>query len=110
MPWDWEKLLKQRQRRSGGPPAQMGEVFNKIRGAKGKFPGIWIIIIALILFYMGSSIFYTVGVDNGKIAAIFEYRNQSASLLDLFDETNSAAGLNVARVEVKYASIPDKPM
>jgi major membrane immunogen (membrane-anchored lipoprotein) len=54
--------------------------------------------------------FLSVGVNNGKIAAIFEYRNQPGSLLDLFDETNSAAGLNVARVEVKYASIPDKPM
>jgi membrane protease subunit HflK len=71
MPWDWEKLQKQRQRRSGGPPPQMGEVFDKIKGIKGRFPGIWIIIIALILFYMGSSIFYTVGVDEVGVVQRF---------------------------------------
>ena len=49
----------------------MGEVFNKIRGGKGRFPGIWIIIIALIVFYMGSSIFYTVGVDEVGVVQRF---------------------------------------
>ena len=49
----------------------MGEVFDKIKGIKGRFPGIWIIIIALILFYMGSSIFYTVGVDEVGVVQRF---------------------------------------
>ena len=41
----------------------MVEIFDKIRGAKGKFPGAWIIIIAFLLFFLGSTVFYTVGVD-----------------------------------------------
>ncbi len=71
MPWDWEKLQKQRQRRSGGSPPRMGEVFDKIRGAKGKFPGAWIIIIAPLVFHMGSTMFFTVGVDEVGIVQRF---------------------------------------
>jgi membrane protease subunit HflK len=47
MAWDWEKLQQQRQRKTGGPPPQMGEVFSKIKGLKGRFPGMWIVIIAI---------------------------------------------------------------
>jgi len=36
---------------------------DKIKRAKGKFPGIWIIILIIILIYIGSSTFYTIGVD-----------------------------------------------
>jgi membrane protease subunit HflK len=71
MAWDWEKLQLQRQRKTGGPPPGVGEVLNKIRGAKGKFPGIWIIIIAILVIYLGSSIFYTVGVDEVGVVQRF---------------------------------------
>ena len=67
MAWDWDKLQRQRRGGSGGSsggPPRMDDVVEKIRGVKGKFPGgVWIIIIAIILFFLGSSSFYTVGVD-----------------------------------------------
>jgi membrane protease subunit HflK len=71
MAWDWEKLQKQKKPGSGGPPPQMGEILDKFRGAKGKIPGLWIIIIALLVFFLGSSIFYTVGVDEVGIVQRF---------------------------------------
>ena len=49
----------------------MGEVISKIKGAKGKFPGLWLVIIALIFLYFGSSIFYTVGVDEVGVVQRF---------------------------------------
>jgi membrane protease subunit HflK len=63
MAWDWEKLQQQKKSGGGGAPPQMGEVLDKIKGAKGKFPGIWIIILVILLIYFGSSTFYTVDVD-----------------------------------------------
>ena len=72
MAWDWEKLQQQKQRKSGGPPPQMGEVLDKFKGAKGKLPGpAWIIIIALIVLYLGSTMFYQVGVDEVGIVQRF---------------------------------------
>ena len=53
------------------PPPQVGDVLNKIKGAKGKFPGIWIIILIIILIYIGSSTFYTIGVDEVGIIQRF---------------------------------------
>jgi membrane protease subunit HflK len=41
----------------------VGEVINKIRGVRSKFPGFWLIIIVALLIYVGSSAVYTVGVD-----------------------------------------------
>jgi len=74
MAWDWEKLQQQRRAAGGGPPPQVNEVINKFKGMKGKFPGIWLIIIALLILYLGSSTFYTVGVDEvGIIQRFGEY-------------------------------------
>ncbi|HEX9909936.1 MAG TPA: FtsH protease activity modulator HflK [Desulfatiglandales bacterium] len=65
MAWDWDKL--QQQKRSsgggGGVPPQMGDVFNKIKGVRGRFPALWLIVIVLFLIYVGASCFYTVAVD-----------------------------------------------
>ena len=67
MAWDWDKLQQQRKGPTGGGPGgppRVDEVFEKIRGAKLKFPGgIWVIIILIVLFLLGTSCFYTVGVD-----------------------------------------------
>ena len=67
MAWDWDKLKRQHKGSSGGNPgrpAGMDEVLEKIRGAKGKFPGgMWIIILAIIVVFFGASSFYTVAVD-----------------------------------------------
>jgi membrane protease subunit HflK len=72
MAWDWEKLQQQKKSGGGGgAPPQVGDVLDKIKGMKGKFPGIWIIIIVIILIYFGSSTFYTVGVDEVGIIQRF---------------------------------------
>jgi membrane protease subunit HflK len=67
MAWDWDKLQRQKKRTSSGPPGappSMEDVFEKIKGAMKKFPGgMWIIIVAIILLFFGSSCFYTVAVD-----------------------------------------------
>ena len=67
MNWDWEKLKKKQDSKYGdgrrmGVPPQMGEFFEKFK--KLKLPGgpLWIVIILLLLF-IGSSTFYTVGYD-----------------------------------------------
>lgn len=49
----------------------MGEVFDKIRSAKGRFPGASLIILALVLLYLASSVFYTVGVDEVGVVQRF---------------------------------------
>ena len=71
MAWDWEKLQQQKKPRSGGPPPQVNEILNRFRGAKGKFPGLWLIIIAILVFYVGSSTIYTVAVDEVGIVQRF---------------------------------------
>jgi membrane protease subunit HflK len=75
MAWDWDKLQQQRKGASnagsGGPP-RVDEFFEKIRDARGKLPGgLSLIIIALILFFLGSSSFYTVGVDEAGVVQRF---------------------------------------
>ena len=62
MPWDWDKLQKQKMGR-GGNPAQMDDFFDKFKGLKGKFPGFWIIIAIIIILIIISSSFYTIGVN-----------------------------------------------
>lgn len=71
MAWDWDKLQQQKKGAGGRPPPQVGEVFNRFKGFKGRFPGLWIIILILVLLYLGSSIFYTVGVDEVGIVQRF---------------------------------------
>ncbi|MBW1999263.1 MAG: FtsH protease activity modulator HflK [Deltaproteobacteria bacterium] len=63
MAWDWDKLQQQRKSGPGGAPPQMGEIFNKIRGAKGKFPTLWVIIVVILIIFLGSTSIYTVDVD-----------------------------------------------
>jgi membrane protease subunit HflK len=71
MAWDWDKLQQQKKGAGGGPPPQVGEVFSKLKGFKGRFPGLWIIILALILLYLGASAFYTVAVDEVGVVQRF---------------------------------------
>lgn len=64
MAWDWDKLQSQRKAGSGAPPPGVDEVIQRIRGARGKFPGgIWMIVVAVIVVLVGTSCFYTVAVD-----------------------------------------------
>ena len=62
MPWDWDKLQKQKAGRGPNPP-QMDEVISKFKGLKGKLPGLWIIIAIVIIIIVLSSSFYTIGVN-----------------------------------------------
>ena len=75
MAWDWDKLQEQRKKSSGGSPTgppSMDEVFEKIKGAKKKFPGgTWIILVVIILIFLGSSCFYTVAVDEVGVVQRF---------------------------------------
>ncbi len=75
MAWDWDKLQKRRTGGTGGDhegPPNVNEIIERIKGAKGKFRGgTWIIIIAVILIFLGSSCFYTVGVDEVGIIQRF---------------------------------------
>jgi membrane protease subunit HflK len=71
MAWDWDKLQQQKKQGPGGVPPQMGEIFNKFKGMGGKVPGLWIIAIAILIFYLGSSTIYTVAVDEVGIVQRF---------------------------------------
>ncbi len=70
MPWDWDKLQRQKMGRGGGPP-QMDEVFSKFKGMTGRFRGIWLIIAGIIILILISSSFYTIGVNEVGIIQRF---------------------------------------
>ena len=70
MPWDWDKLQKQRMSRGGSPP-QMDEVLSRFKGIKGRFPGFWIIIGVIILLVILSSSIYTIGVNEVGVVQRF---------------------------------------
>ncbi len=73
MTWDWEKLKEQQERQSGGSgggvPPQFGEVVNHIK--KFKLPGGPIVILIVLLFLVGSSMIYTVAVDEVGVVQRF---------------------------------------
>ena len=68
MSWDWEKLKEQQQGKKGVPP-QMENFIKKF--PKINLPGLPVIILILILLYLGSSIVYTIGVDEVGIIQRF---------------------------------------
>jgi len=69
MNWDWDKLKQQQN--TGGPkvPPDLNELVKKLKGFK--LPGGPIIILILVVLFFGSSIFYTVGVDEVGIIQRF---------------------------------------
>ena len=75
MAWDWDKLQQQKKGPSGRGPAEpprMEDVFEKIKGVRGKFPGgAWIIVLAVLVLLFGSSCFYTVGPDEVGVVQRF---------------------------------------
>ena len=104
MAWDWDKLQQQKRRVSGGTPGappSMEEVFEKIKGVRKKFPGgTWIIIVAIILLFFGSSCFYTVAVDEvGVIQRFGKYVRTTQPGLNF----KLPRGIEkVTKVKVKY--------
>ncbi|MBW1772147.1 MAG: HflK protein, partial [Deltaproteobacteria bacterium] len=72
MAWDWEKLQQQKKSMGGGgTPPQLDDVLEKLKGMGNKFPGIWIIVVILVLIYLGSSMVYTVGTNERGIIQQF---------------------------------------
>jgi len=75
MAWDWDKLQRQKKGASGRNPGglpRLDKLFEKIGGGEGKFPvGLWIIVIAVSLFFLGPSCFYTVAVDEVGVVQRF---------------------------------------
>ena len=70
MNWDWDKLREKQEKfekKQGGfgggipRPPQMDEFLNKFK--QFKFPGGIVIIVVLFLLFFGSSMFFTIGVD-----------------------------------------------
>ena len=60
MAWDWDKLQQQKKARQGSPPPQVDEVLEKFKNMKGKFPGLWIVIIILIVLFLGYNMVYKI--------------------------------------------------
>ncbi|HUV49441.1 MAG TPA: FtsH protease activity modulator HflK [Anaerolineae bacterium] len=70
MNWDWDKLKQQQQNVGrGGMPPNVDELVKKIK--EFKLPGGPIIILILIALFFGSSMFYTIGVDEVGIVQRF---------------------------------------
>jgi membrane protease subunit HflK len=68
MAWDWDKLKKQQQGAGGIPPG-VDDVVQKLKNLK--LPGGWIIIVVVLVIYVGSSTFFTVGVDEVGVVQRF---------------------------------------
>ncbi len=81
MAWDWDKLQQQQKRSGGrggsseGPPGEppgLDDIIEKIRNAKGKFPGSAIVIIlAVIVGYFAYSCVYTVALNEVGVVQRF---------------------------------------
>lgn len=71
MTWDWDKLKGQQQRSGGGAPMppQMDEIVTQLK--KLKLPGGPLLIIVVLALFFGSSVFYTVGVDEVGVVQRF---------------------------------------
>jgi membrane protease subunit HflK len=72
MSWDWEKLKESQRRQSGqgGPvPPSVDDIVSKFKGFK--LPGGPIVLFAVIAIVIGSTMFYTVGVDEVGIVQRF---------------------------------------
>ena len=67
MNWDWEKLKQQQQ--PGGTPPKVDDLLNQVK--KIKLPGGPLVILAIIAILAGSTIFYTVGVDEVGVVQRF---------------------------------------
>ena len=60
MAWDWDKLQQQKKARQGGPPPQVDEVLEKFKNMKGRFPGVWIIIVIMVMIFLGYNMIYKI--------------------------------------------------
>jgi len=74
MSWDWEKLKRQQQQMGGGGvPPQMDEFLNKLKGFRlpGGMKAGPPVILLIILLILGSSVFYTIGIEEEGVVQRF---------------------------------------
>ncbi|MBI9086832.1 MAG: FtsH protease activity modulator HflK [Desulfobacterales bacterium] len=71
MTWDWDKLKGQQKSSGGGAPVppQMDEIVTQLK--KLKLPGGPLLIIIVLALFFGSSVFYTIGVDEVGVVQRF---------------------------------------
>lgn len=78
MSWDWEKLQQRQKERNSGPgnsgggpkPPQMDEIINKLKNYR--FSGGWILVVlAAVLLLFGSSMIFTVDVNEVGVVQRF---------------------------------------
>jgi membrane protease subunit HflK len=70
MNWDWEKLKKQQDEKEGGMvPPKMDDLVEKFK--KFKLPGGPLLILLFALIFFGTSMFYTVAVDEVGVVQRF---------------------------------------
>ncbi len=101
MTWDWERLQQQRKKQQGvgiKTPPQVDELLKKIKSFK--LPGGPIIFGILLLIFFGTTIFFTVAVDEvGIIQRFGKYTRSCQPGLNL----KLPAGIEkVTKVKIKY--------
>ncbi len=70
MSWDWEKLKEQQERRTGGPvPPRVDELYQQFK--KIRLPGGPLLLVLVVVIVLGTSMFYTVGVDEVGVVQRF---------------------------------------
>lgn len=70
MSWDWEKLKEQQERRTGGPvPPQMDELLQRLKNFR--FPGGPLVLLLAVAIILGTSMFYTVAVEEVGVVQRF---------------------------------------
>ncbi len=75
MNWDWEKLQQKNKQQGGGPPPQMDDLLEKLKELK--FSGGPILILILIaVFFLASSMVFTVKTDEKGVIQRFGKRNR----------------------------------
>ena len=85
MTWDWDKLKEQQGGAGGGPPNldDLFKKFNKFKTPGGPF----FVVLLVILAGLGSSIFYTIGVDEAGVVQRFgKFVRTSQRLVLLFQK------------------------
>lgn len=96
MNWDWDKLQQQQKKRSGQrpdsggkggnggtPPPQMDDIINKFKGFNFSWLPIVLIVLAVVLSYFATSVFYTVDTDEvGVVQRFGRYVRETPSGLN----------------------------
>lgn len=87
MNWDWEKLQQQQKKRSGqrgdgsdgGRPPHMDDIINKFKGFNFSYLPVLLIVAAIVLVFLATSMFYTIGIDEvGVIQRFGKYTRETS--------------------------------